>query len=261
MKRLVRIAVIIILVLMVSTSCSKNENNEVIELTISAAASMEGALKILQKEYEAAHGNVKLYFNFGSSGSLQQQILQGAPVDLFLSASKDKFDLLVEKELIDRTDSIDLIKNELVLIQNKQAKDKLNGFADLGNDSVQRLSIGTPESVPAGAYAKETLENLGLWNSLEERFIFAKDVRQVLTYVETENVDAGIVYKTDAMDSQKIEIIEVAPANSHSPIIYPLGIIKTSKQKEEAKNFYEYLQSDEAKMIFKKFGFKFLTES
>lgn len=258
MLKKLAITVVLLIVMIVSSSCSKKENSEVVELTISAAASMEGALKEIQKEYEASHENVKLFYNFGSSGALQQQILQGAPVDLFLSASVEKFDVLVEKGVIDQNDAIDLIKNELVLIQNKQTANKLNEFADLGNESIKRLSIGTPEIVPAGAYAKETLESLKLWDALEAKFVFAKDVRQVLTYVETGNVDAGIVYKTDAMDSVKVEVISVAPPNSHSPIIYPLGMIKDSKQKDEAEAFYQYLQSDSSAEIFKKHGFEFL---
>jgi molybdate transport system substrate-binding protein len=246
---------IFLLILLSACSNPKMEDRKV-ELTVSAAASMQEALADIQKIYEKENNQVKILFNFGSSGALQQQIAQGAPVDLFLSAAEDKFDDLVIKDFIDKKESVELVGNELVLIQKKNKKNViLERFSDLTDDSVIRISIGTPETVPAGKYAKETLEHLNLWNQLENKTVFAKDVRQVLTYVETGNVDAGIVYKTDALLSPKIEIIAIADKTSHSPIIYPLGIIKNSKHKEEAKRFYEFLQSEHAVEIFKEYGF------
>lgn len=249
----------LIIFLLTCTACSdtKNEENR-IELTISAAASMQNALTELQSNYEQEHSNVKLLFNYGASGALQQQIKQGAPVDVFFSASEEKFNEVLEKDLIEKQNSIDLVSNELVLIQNKQSNHKISGFAGLSDSKIKRIAIGTPESVPAGKYAKETLESQNLWPQLEEKLVFAKDVRQVLTYVESGNVDAGIVYKTDAISSKKIEVVSKADPKSHSPIIYPLGIVKNSKQKEEAINFYNFLLGDQAKKVFEKYGFLFL---
>lgn len=125
-------------------------------------------------------------------------------------------------------------------------------------DKVKKLAIGTPESVPAGKYAKASLTHENLWNDLQNKIVFTKDVRQVLTYVETGNVDAGIVYKTDALISNKVKIAAAAPAISHEPIHYPAGVIKESKHKKEATSFYEYLQSKDAQSIFKKYGFTIL---
>jgi molybdate transport system substrate-binding protein len=249
----------LIIVLIICTACSNTKNEEKrIELTISAAASMQKALTDLQRNYEQEYPNVKLLLNYGASGALQQQIEQGAPVDLFFSASEEKFNEVLEKGLIEKQNSIGLVSNELVLIQNKQSNHKISGFAGLSDSIIKRISIGTPESVPAGNYAKETLESQNLWPQLEGKIVFAKDVLQVLTYVESGNVDAGIVYKTDAFSSKKIEIVETAEPKSHSPIIYPLGVVKKSKQKEEAINFYNYLQSDKAKELFEEYGFIFL---
>jgi molybdate transport system substrate-binding protein len=250
---------LIFLITLSACSNEKNGNNS-IELTISAASSMEKALTELQSIYENEHKNVKLFFNFGSSGALQQQIVQGAPVDLFFSASSDKFNVLLEKGLIDKTYSIDLVGNELVLIQQKESNRNISGLADLSQPNLKRISIGTPESVPAGKYAKETLENINMWDTLEKKLILAKDVRQVLTYVETGNVDAGIVYKTDALFSQKVKIIEKVKQEHHSPIIYPLGIVKESTQKEEAIKFFDFLGSKTAKDVFEDNGFIFLEE-
>jgi molybdate transport system substrate-binding protein len=245
--------------LIICTACSNNKNvNNQIELTISAAASMQKALSELQSNYELEHPNVKLLFNYGASGALQQQIIQGAPVDIFLSASEEKFNEILKKGLIEKQHYNNLVGNEIVLIQNKQSTQKIVGFDGLSDSKIKRIAIGTPESVPAGEYAKETLESLNLWNQLKDKLVYTKDVRQVLTYVETKNVDVGIVYKTDAILSNKVEIVETADSKSHSPIIYPVGVVKNSKHKEDAVNFYEYLKSDEAKELFEEYGFLFL---
>ncbi|WP_442599013.1 molybdate ABC transporter substrate-binding protein [Neobacillus sp. D3-1R] len=255
MKKRIKIYMILFFILYTFTACSHSKSEEV-SLTVSAAASMQEALTQVKEMYETNHKDVTIYFNFGSSGALKQQITQGAPVDLFFSASKDQFDELVKNGHISKEDSVDLIGNELVLIQNKNKDSlKLKDISGLTNNSISKIAIGTPETVPAGEYTKETLENLQLWDNLKNKMVFAKDVRQVLTYVETGNVDAGFVYKTDALISKKVEITGVAQAGDHSAIIYPLGVIKNSKQKEEAKSFYKFLQSDQALKIFQEYGF------
>ncbi|RNC98077.1 molybdate ABC transporter substrate-binding protein [Lysinibacillus halotolerans] len=230
------------------TSESKEE-----QLTISAAASLKDAMDVIQHTYEEEHPEITLQFNFGGSGSLQQQISQGAPVDLFFSAAEDKFDLLVDEGMIAKEDGIDLLGNELVLVVPKENQ-SIKEFEDLVTET-DKISIGTPETVPAGKYAKESLEKMDLWKDIESKVVYAKDVRQVLSYVETGNVEAGIVYKTDASVSNKVEIVASADPATHSPIIYPVGIIKDSKHYEAAKEFYEYLQSDEALKVFEEYGF------
>ncbi|PLR76842.1 molybdate ABC transporter substrate-binding protein [Bacillus sp. V3-13] len=260
MKKLIKLYIIFLAIAIAGCSQSEQPDDQEkrTELTISAAASMNDALTEIQEAYEKDHSGVELYFNFGGTGMLQQQISQGAPVDLFLSAAEDKFALLVEQGFIEERYSTNLVGNELVLVQSKDREDKLTGFADLADDAVERVSIGTPESVPAGKYARELLEYADLWKPVQNKLIFAKDVRQVLTYVETGNVDAGIVYKTDALVSDKVEIAAVAGAETHSPIIYQLGLIKGSENREEAIGFYEYLQGKEAAGILEKYGFNSL---
>ncbi|WP_394582216.1 molybdate ABC transporter substrate-binding protein [Cytobacillus firmus] len=225
---------------------------ESVELTISAAASLQDALTEIEARFEKEHPNVLINFNFGASGSLQQQISQGAPADLFFSAAEDKFDKLVNDGLIEEKNGIDLLGNELVLVVPKGSKIKSFHYLT----EADKLSIGTPESVPAGKYAKESLEKMDIWNNIEEKVVYAKDVRQVLTYVETNNVDAGIVYKTDALISEKANIVDTAEENTHDPIIYPLGVIKDTSHPEKAKLFYDYLQNEESMDIFKEYGFK-----
>jgi molybdate transport system substrate-binding protein len=256
----------VMLSLLILAGCSTNEQsnetekqkqedtNQEVELTISAAASLQDALNDITATFEKEHPNMKINYNFGASGSLQQQISQGAPVDLFFSAAEDKFDILVEEGLIKKEKGIDLVENEIVLVVPKDSTQEINTFEDL--TKIKKMSIGTPETVPAGKYAKETLENLNVWNAIEDKIVFAKDVRQVLTYVETGNVDAGIVYKTDALISPKVEIIATADKSTHAPIIYPVGVIKNSPHKDKAELFYEYLQSEKSIQTLEKYGFK-----
>ncbi|CAG9611245.1 Molybdate-binding protein ModA [Bacillus rhizoplanae] len=231
------------------------EKKEKVELTISAATSLQDALIELQKTFEKDHSNIKLKFNFGSSGALQQQIAQGAPVDLFFSAAKDKFDALVKEGLISKEDGVDLVGNELVLVVPKDTASGVKNFGDLTKKEVKRISIGTPESVPAGQYAKESFKNTKIWTGIESKVVYAKDVRQVLSYVETGNVDAGVVYKTDALSSNKVNIVATADKQTHTPIIYPVGIIKDTKHRTEAKEFYKFLQSKYAMKTLEKYGF------
>lgn len=256
----------VMMFLLVITGCSTNDQSkkpaeekqagpeEKVELTISAAASLQDALTEITANFNHGHSNMKINYNYGASGALQQQISQGAPVDLFFSAAEDKFQQLVSDGLIDKKNGINLVGNELVLVVPKDSANGIKAFEDL--PKAGKLSIGTPESVPAGKYAKEVLENLKVWGGIEGKIVYAKDVRQVLTYVETGNVDAGMVYKTDALTSKKVRITATADENTHTPIIYPVGIIKASSHPEEAMVFYEYLQTEEAMNVFKKYGFK-----
>lgn len=225
-----------------------------VELTVSAAASLQNALEDLQQTYEAEHDNVTIVYNFGGSGALKQQIEQGAPVDVFFSAAEDKFDELVETGAIDKAQGTDLLANELVVVVPTPNEKNITSFEDL--TKADKIALGTPESVPAGKYGVETLENMQLWEALEPKVVYAKDVRQVLTYTETENVDAGLVYNTDAMISDKVATIATAPAKTHTPIIYPVGVIKNTKHTAEAQDFYNFLQSEEAMKVFEQYGFK-----
>ncbi|MCM3719505.1 molybdate ABC transporter substrate-binding protein [Fictibacillus phosphorivorans] len=230
-----------------------------VELTVSAAASLQDALNDIKANFEKEHPNVKVNFNFGASGALQQQISQGAPVDLFFSAAEDKFDKLVQDGLIEESEGTDLVGNELVLVVPNDSKKAIKAFEDL--TQTDKISIGIPEAVPAGRYAKETLKKLNVWEAIQEKVVYAKDVRQVLTYIETNNVDAGIVYRTDAFLSKKVKVAAKTDENSHAPIIYPLGVIKNSSHPEEAQLFYDYLQNDYSMKTFKKYGFKGLNEN
>ena len=229
-----------------------------VQITISAAASLNGSLNELKNDFEKKNKQITLLFNFGGSGALKQQILQGAPTDLFISAAKGQFNELSDKKLIDKQNQIDLLSNQLVLITNKQNSSAPKNFDDLRKDKIKKVAIGTPESVPAGMYALQTLQRLQLWDTVAKKMVQTKDVRQVLTYVETNNVDAGIVYMTDVLNSDKVKVVQVADEETHDPIIYPAGIISSTHHKKEATLFYQYLKSKSARTIFEKYGFHVL---
>lgn len=238
-----------------STIEPSQQQVKAVELTISAAASMTDALTDIQKSYEASNPNMKLNFNFGASGALQQQIEQGAPVDLFLSAAVKNMTALVDKQLIDSNQQINLLKNELVVVAPVDSKTPIENMNDLTKAEVKTVAIGIPESVPAGNYAKEALTNAKFWDALQVKSVQAKDVRQVLQYVETGNADAGFVYKTDALTSDKVKVVFAVDAATYKTIQYPIGIVKATKHAKEAEDFYSYLQSKEALDVFTKYGF------
>lgn len=228
---------------------------EPVELTISAAKSLSDAAAELKDMYQDKHSNVTITYNFGASGTLQKQIEEGAPADLFISAGVKQMDALEEKDMIDKDSRGDLLGNELVLVAKEGIE--LKGFDGLADKSIEKMSIGVPETVPAGKYAKEALTSLDLWNKVESKIVYAKDVRQVLTYVETGNVDAGLVYRSDVVGAgEKAKIVAAAPKDSHKPIIYPMAILKDSTQKAETVKFTEFLKSSEAAKVFEKYGFQ-----
>lgn len=225
------------------------------EINISPAISLKDALTEIQNSYNAKRPNVKLVFNFGASSSLQKQIEQGAPVDIFISASQKEIDELELKNLIINSSRKNLVKNQLVLVVPINSPVEVNSFQDLSKPEVSRIALGEPALVPAGRYGQQVLQKLDLWDQLRNKAVFAKDVRTVLTYVETGNVDAGIVYKTDALIGGRFKTVATAPEDTHQPIVYPFAIIAGTKNLSEAENFAAFLITPESKAIFKKYGF------
>ncbi len=226
-------------------------------LTVSAAASMQDAMKEIKEAYQEEHLNTEITYNFAGSGTLTQQIKQGAPVDVFISANEKFIDELDKKNLLLPETRKNLLKNDVVLIvPKKDIITNISNFQELTNSNIKRFSIGEPESVPAGQYAREVLTNLKIYEQVKPKTVFAKDVRQVLSYVELGNVDAGIVYATDAKISNKVKVVATAAYNTHKPIIYPVAAIKRSKNPEAAKEFINFLFSNAAKDNFEKYGFE-----
>jgi len=212
-------------------------------------------MKAIEPLYIKENPDIKIIYNFAASGSLQRQIEQGAPVDIFISAAPKQMNMLSERGLIIEETRQDLLTNEMVLIvarDNKEVKD----FQSLREDKIEKIAIGEPKSVPAGKYAKEILTSLGIFKTIESKLVYAKDVRQVLNYVATENVDAGIVYRSETKITDRVKVAAIAPENSHSQIVYPIAVIKDSKNIAEAKEFIKYTFSARAEAQLKKYGFK-----
>ncbi len=234
------------------------QSNQPIDLTVSAAASLQDALKAIKPIYEKGHPEVGITYNFGSSGSLQQQIEQGAPVDLFISAAIDKMDALEKQGLLLTATRRDLLKNQMVLVtpaSHKKNNPKLDNFDDLTTKEITTIALGEPKSVPAGKYGQEVLNYFKIAERVNSQAVYAKDVRQVLNYVATGNVDAAIIYRTDAQVSDRVQIVATAPENSHSPVIYPVAVIQNSDNPETATEFVEFLTTLEAQALFEEYGF------
>jgi len=223
------------------------------KLTISAAASLKDALAEAETAYKQSRANVDFENNFGSSGTLAAQIDQGAPVDIFLSAAAKPMDELNARGLIVTETRRNLLKNSLVLIAPLDSP--LKDFDGLTSSAIRVIAIGDPASVPAGQYGQQTLTALHLYDALKAKLVFGKDVRQVLTYVETGNADAGLVYATDARVSGRVRVVATAPETTHDPIVYPAAVVKGSSNSEAARMFLDFLGSAAARAIFQKYGF------
>ncbi len=231
-----------------------------VQLTISAAASLKDVMESIQVAYAKTAPNVKIIYNFGSSGTLQTQIEQGAPADLFISAAAKQMDALAIKNLIVTETRRNLLGNKLVLITPIESTIKLGELNDLNSAAFTKIAIGEPKTVPAGQYATEALTPNSLLASLtyKEKIVYAKDVREVLTWVETGNADAGFVYATDALTSDKVKVALIIPESAHKPIIYPAAVLTDSANKQAATAFINYLYSDSVRLISEQFGFTYL---
>ncbi len=223
-------------------------------LLISAAASLKEALEEIKPLYQQSKPNVNINYNFGSSGALQQQIEQGAPADIFISAAKKQVDALEQKGLLVPGTRNIIAKNRLVLVVPNNVVG-VTSFYNLEDAKVKKIAIGEPRSVPAGQYAQQVLEKLKIWQKVKSKLVFANNVRQVLASVESGNADAGLVYATDAKISNQVKVVVAADEKYHSPIIYPLAIVKRSKNIDAAKEFSQFLSSNQARAVFKKYGF------
>ncbi|MEG4505442.1 molybdate ABC transporter substrate-binding protein [Microcoleus sp. F6_B4] len=223
-------------------------------LTVSAAISLSQALQELKTVYQTSNPKVTITYNFGASGALAQQIQQGAPVDVFFSAATKQMNDLQQSNLLINDTRRNLLTNRLVLITPKNGV-ALSDFKQLTDARIKKIAIGEPKSVPVGQYAQEMLTKLGLWQQLQPKLVLGNNVRQVLTFVESGNADAGIVYTTDAKASDKVTVRLTAAENLHSPIVYPLAVIRNSRNPSAAKGFVDFLGGDRAKIVFQKYGF------
>jgi len=224
------------------------------QIIVSAAISLKGALDEIGRGFEGEHPGATITFNYAGSGTLEHQIEQGAPVDVFVSAAAKQMDALAAEGLVVPGTRQDVAANALVLIVPATSRE-VKGLADLVSAKVKAVALGEPATVPAGAYAQQTLRHLGLLSAIQGKIVYAKDVRQALTFVETGNADAGFVYATDARISSRVRVAAQAPPDSHDPIVYPAALMKGSKHGATARLFLHYMESPQGRAAFAKFGF------
>lgn len=226
-------------------------------ITVFAAASLTNALQDIAAQYKKDQ-QVDVVASFASSSTLARQIEQGAPADLFISADQQWMDYAIDKQQIVANTRYTLLGNELVLIAPQESKidkvviDKKTDWKKLLDGG--RLAVGDPDHVPAGIYAKESLENLGAWSTLAPEMARANNVRSAMALVERAEAPLGIVYGSDAIASKKVKVVGIFPEASHKPVEYPMAIVK-DHENPTVTAFYNYLKSPAAATIFKNYGF------
>ncbi len=222
-------------------------------IRVSAAISLKSPLQEIAAGYEK-ESNTHIELNLGASGQLGAQIRGGAPVDLFLSASAAEVDKIAD--FVDPASRRVIARNRLVLIIPKSAKWTDGGFSQLADSNIKRIAIGQPKTVPAGQYAQQALAKLNLLEKVETKLVYGANVRQVLDYVERSEVDAGIVYSTDALESgDKVKVVTFADESLHAPIEYVGAVVKDSAKRQAAAAFLKYLTSPASQQIFQHHGF------
>lgn len=224
------------------------------ELVVSAAASLTNAFQAIGQAYEKTHPGRKITFNFAASGPLLAQIQQGAPVDVFASADQETMNRAATAKLLADGTRADFAHNTLVVIVPSTATKTPQALPDLAGADFKRIATGTPATVPVGRYTMEAVQKAGLTDALQPRWIFGESVRQVLNYVARGEVDAGFVYRTDALiERDKTRIAFTAPTTT--PVRYPIAAIAASKNAEGAQQFIRFVRSPAGGEILERFGF------
>ncbi|MFH1137630.1 MAG: molybdate ABC transporter substrate-binding protein [Pseudomonadota bacterium] len=255
LKKLLGILSLVIIAALASAAPASAGEGETL---VFAAASTTNAVRDICALFQA-QGLGEAVPSFASSSTLAKQIESGAPAGVFISADKKWMDYLDEKGLIKKDSRSDLLGNRLVLIGSLDCKlsevEIKPGFplADLLGDN--KLSLGDPDHVPVGIYAKQALEKLGAWSGVEARIARAKDVRASLAMVERGECPLGVVYSTDAAISDKVRVLGLFPEDSHPPIVYPVALTAEYEADPTARAFIKFLAGPEARAVFEKYGF------
>lgn len=224
------------------------------EILVSAAASLTDVLKEISNGYQLKSKHT-VKFNFGPSSGLARQIEEGAPADMFFSADLSQMNALDKNGRLEPGTGKNLLSNQLVIIVPADSKLAISSPKDLLKADIKRIALAEPSSVPVGVYSSKYLTDEGLWDKIKAKVVPVQDVRATLASVESANVEAGFVYKTDAAASKKVKIVYEVPGDKGPKITYPVAIVKDSKKKEAARDFMNSLVSPAAKAAFKKYGF------
>lgn len=222
------------------------------DITVSAAASLSNAFREAATAYEANHPGDKVLLNFAASDALVAQIARGAPVDVFASADQDAMDKA--QAYMAQGTRRDFASNRLVVAVPTASSLQFRTVADLRQPAVKRLTTGNPGSVPVGRYAKGALEKAGMWGELEQKFVFATNVRQALDYIARGEVEAGLVYQTDVA-SQRDKVRTAMAVPTATRITYPLAALQTAPNGTGARGFADFIMSAGGQAILARHGF------
>ncbi len=224
-------------------------------ITVFAAASLTNVLQQLGDSF-TKETSIPVRFSFAASSALARQIENGSPADVFFSADLEWMDYLQTRNLIQRDSRRDVLGNRLVLIAPADSPIKLTigpHFALAAALGKGRLATGDPDAVPVGRYAQQALTSLGVWTDVADRLVRADSVRSALAFVDRGEAPLGIVYETDALIDKQVRVVDVFPATSHLPIVYPIAL--TSSARSDAARFVAYLRGPAGDAAFKSFGF------
>lgn len=225
------------------------------DLVVSAAASLTNAFKEVAQGYEKEHAGTKVILNFGASDVLLQQIVKGAPADVFASADQKAMDKAVEEKAVKAASRVDFAANQIVLIVPTDSKANITTLKDLTRDDVKRIAYGNPASVPVGRYTQGALQAAGLWDAVQAKSVLAQNVRQSLDYVSRGEVDAGFVFATDAaIMPDKVKVAVRVP--SQTPVTYPIAVTARETAAKEAASFVAYVMSPAGQEILSRYGFQ-----
>jgi molybdate transport system substrate-binding protein len=225
-------------------------------LTVSAATSLQEALREVAGLFQQSHPGVRVQLNFAASGSLLAQLAQGAPVDVFASADQATMDRALSKGLIDGATRRDFVANQLVLVVPRAGGGDVPSLQALREPRWRRIALGSPLSVPAGAYAQAALQQHSLWQALQPKLVYGENVRQVLSYVGRGEVDAGFDYRSDALTDARVRI--ALPVPTVTPLRYPAARVRGSVQPQAADAFIAFLRSPPAQPAWRRYGFEAL---
>ncbi|MDD4924260.1 MAG: molybdate ABC transporter substrate-binding protein [Dehalococcoidales bacterium] len=260
-KKLTKIIACLIAIMMIMplTACTDNEEGD-ITLNISASSVLTDALAEVNDLYMQKNSDIKILSNFTSAGTIQSQIENGADCDVFFSANVRNMDNLENKGLIISDSRENVLSNMLVLIVPASSSKGIDTFTDLIKDNIELVAIGDTSTVSAGIYSEKLFKLLEIYDQLSPKFISASNVREVLSYVETGNVDAGLVFMSDALTSDSVVIVDTAPDEINSQIVMTAAVVAASKYVEAAKEYLTFLSGAEAMAIFEKYGFSAAVE-
>jgi molybdate transport system substrate-binding protein len=223
------------------------------DIVVSAAISLTEAFREAGRVFATAHPGDAVVFNFAASDVLVAQIARGAPADVLATADEIAMRRAERERLLRPNTRRDFASNRLALIAPEKGP-PLTSLTDLTAPAVRRIAIGSPETVPAGRYARQALERAGLWTRLGDRFVYAANVRQVLEYVARGEAEAGLVYVTDVAPMRgRVRLVAEVP--TPNPIRYPVAVVASSRDPERAQRFVEFLASPAMQQILVRHGF------